>query len=49
MNHFKVIAIPRKQPDLDRVVAGLLALAIAELEREQQAKASSVGTKEECG
>ncbi len=47
MSHFTVIAVPRPTPDLDRVVAALLALAISELEREQQAKAGVSETKEE--
>lgn len=49
MNNFKVIPIPRKDPDLDRVVAGLLALAIAELEREKEQAATEGKPKEARG
>ncbi len=40
MSNFRIIAIPRRDPDLDRVVAVLVALAIAEREKERTRKAS---------
>ncbi len=37
--NFHIIAVPRREPDLDRIVAALLALALAEVERERAEQA----------
>jgi hypothetical protein len=37
-NGFGLVAVSKEQPDLDRIVAVLLALAQAELERERPAE-----------
>jgi hypothetical protein len=34
----RIIAIPREEPDLDRLVAAALALAVQRLEKERKAR-----------